>query len=183
MMQEIVDETFLKQLEEIQNIQEANQKKPEKKIYLFLDFDGVINVFLKPGTPEYDAALQSNQFDFANRDCITRLSQLCLDYPIWIVISSSWRFSGVEYCRQYLVEHGLSDKVHFAGTTSIDSFQKRQLDIIDFLVDHPDFNGYLILDDIPMPEFGEYAILSDPLVGYDEEMDKRARSLCTRILG
>lgn len=167
---------------ELTTLMKNNKNQIKEKIYLFLDFDGVINVFLQPGTQQYEKALRENQFEFADRECIKRLNDLCLEYPIEIVISSSWRYSGIEYCRDYLMRYGLSREVTFAGSTSTETIQPRQLDIINYLFGHQDFWGFLILDDIFMPEFKEYAILIDPLKGYDIKTDKLARSLCSRIL-
>lgn len=177
------DETFQNQLKTIQEIISQNKANPDKKIYLFLDFDGVINVFLNPESEEYEQMLKEEVFDFANRGCVKRLSDFCLAYPIEIVIASSWRFSGVDYCRNYLLKYGLDEQVKFAGTTQAEILQRRQQDIALFLVEHPDFSGFLIVDDIPMLEFGENDIVVDPLKGFDENVDTKARLISTRILG
>lgn len=178
----IEDPKLLVQKRMIRSILVNNRDLEQKKIYLFLDFDGVINVFLEPGTPEFEAALKKKEFDFANRDCVARLDRLCHAFPIEIVLSSSWRYSGLEYCREYLMKYGLSEDVRFAGTTSIDTLQKRQLDIADYLVAHKDFNGFLILDDIEMPEFGKADLVMNPLKGFDDEQYAKAYEICTGFL-
>lgn len=178
----IEDPKFLVHQKMIRSILMNNRKLEPKKIYLFLDFDGVVNVFLEPGTPEFEAALKKKEFDFANRDCVARIDRLCHTFPIEIVLSSSWRYSGLEYCREYLMKYGLSEDVKFAGTTAIDTLQKRQLDIADYLVAHPDFSGFLILDDINMSEFGKADLVMNPLKGFDDTQYEKASEICTGFL-
>lgn len=57
------------------SIMTANRAKEDSVIYMFLDFDGVINIFLLEGTPEYEEALEKREFDFANRECVQRFNR------------------------------------------------------------------------------------------------------------
>jgi len=63
----------------IRQIMKKNRKQGVTKIDLFLDFDGVINVFLLPGTEKYEEKAKQEVFEFADKDCVKRVSDLCLE--------------------------------------------------------------------------------------------------------
>lgn len=86
-----------------------NIKNGKKKYYLFLDFDGVINIWCREEKdPLFKVrSIKEDDCQFADIPSIKRLSDLCLKYDINIVISSSWRFAGVGYCQRYLKKCGL----------------------------------------------------------------------------
>lgn len=152
-----------------------NRKHRDPVIYMFLDFDGVINVFCEPGSPEYEQAVSTGDFDFANRIIIKRLNKMYHDYPIRIVISSSWRYGGLDYCREYLLKGGMDPDVSFYGTTEIDMYLTRENEIVDYLFEHPDFSGFIVFDDIHMPHLTKYQIETNPMKGWTEEKDQEAR--------
>lgn len=166
-------------LNNLEYIMKTNRKTGLRKFYLFLDFDGVINVFFMPGTPEYEkkAAESKDHFDFADRGAVEHLNNLSRDYPISLVISSSWRFGGLKSCVKYLKEAGMSDQITIAGTTQIDHFQTREEDIQEYLLSHPDFTGFIIFDDGNMPNLSKYLVLTNPLKGWNEERDTYARNI------
>ena len=116
-------------------------------------------------------------FDFADRKCVGRLNSICKDYPIEVILSSSWRFSGVDYCRKYLETAGLESHVHIAGTTQTEVFQHREKDILQYITDHPDCAGYIVFDDGSMPHLAGHMIQTNPFRGWDEERDRYARLL------
>ncbi|MCR5230627.1 MAG: hypothetical protein K6D03_10925 [Solobacterium sp.] len=143
--------------------------------YLFLDFDGVINVPYEPDTPEYEYALAHN-FDFFRRDMVERVNRLCRDYGLQTVLTSSWRFSGLDYCRQVLYEAGFDRNLIIAGMTDAeDIFEHRDYLIYQWVLSHPQTAAIMILDDIPMPSLSEYEANTDFDYGYTEEKDREAR--------
>lgn len=160
---------------------ERNRRAGGRKIYGFLDFDGVINVFHQPGSPEYERLLQQDpeHFNFADPGCVRRVSDLCVDYGIDIVISSSWRYAGLEYCRSYLKDAGMSDRVRFAGVTDDAVSGSREKKIVDYLRAHDDYIQFLVFDDIYMKHLRRHLLHCDCTQGYTEELDEQAR----RILG
>ena len=166
--------------EKLQAIMRANRRN--EKYYLFLDFDGVINVFYLEGTPEYEEVSKRASFDFSDHHCVGRLDRLCHDYPLHIVISSSWRFSGPQYCEDYLRLGGLSEDIHVEDVTNIVSMQPREEDITEYLFAHPDFSGFLILDDMNMPHLADYHVKTNPLQGYTEERDALARKIIQNFM-
>lgn len=160
---------------------EENRRAGRKRIYGFLDFDGVINVFHQPGTPEYERLLQQDpeHFNFADPGCVRRVSSLCTDYGIDVVISSSWRYAGLDYCRAYLIDAGMDEQVKFAGMTDDAVSGSREKKITDFLHAHNDYVQFLVFDDIYMKHLRSHLLHCDSTKGYTEELDERAR----RILG
>ncbi len=160
----------------LQWIMKKNKILGKKKIYMFLDFDGVINIFYKEGTPEYEALMKSKYFEFADKKCVRRLSDLCLEFDIDVVISSSWRYSGVEYCTQYLREAGLDERVKVVGTTEED-FHSRQEQIYNYLKKHLDFTGFVVIDDIDMTQLARYQVVTDIWEGLTEEKILEAKKI------
>lgn len=146
----------------------------KEKIYLFLDFDGVINVFYLEGTPEYEEKIKIEEFEFFDRDCVERLNEICHAYPIEIVLSTSWRYAGIDYCRDYLHKAGLDEDIPIVGVTEEEFYKPRQEEITDYLFAHPDFTGFLILDDGNMKDLTDYLVLTCPIIGLNEEKKEEA---------
>ena len=161
-----------------------NRNKGVQKFCLFLDFDGVINVFLDPDDPATEDRLKkmATRFDFADRKCVARLNQLLHDYPIDAVISSSWRYEGLQPCIDYLKNAGLKETDKVVGVTEIDLNKTRQEVICDYLLKHPYYSGFLVFDDIPMPEFPNEWVETYPFQGYDSERDVYARNLLQKAM-
>lgn len=157
----------------------AEKYKGPARIYLFLDFDGVINLF--PTDDNFEQRRYKNIFDLADRDCVKKLNAFAEDYPIEVVISSSWRYNGLDFCRDYLKNAGMSDKVKFAGMTQTEDFHKRSVDIFDYLTVHPDFSGLLIFDDLSLPEWHEFLVCTSMSQGWTEERDQYARELIRKF--
>jgi len=161
----------------IRNIMRKNRKKEDPFVYVFLDFDGVINVFYLEGTPEYYEMLAKGEFEFADRRCVERINRLHRDFPIRIILSSSWRFSGIPYCTEYLQNAGLDPEIKIYGMTQTEVFHPREEDIVSYLLEHPDFTGFVVLDDIHMKHLQAFEVETDPLKGYTEERDLKCREI------
>ena len=96
-------------------------------ICMFLDFDGVINTFLKEGTErEKNAYKDPDSFDFCDANCIDMLNQFCEGKHMDNVISSTWRFSGLSFCTKYLRQHGFH---YFQRSTGVIHGKKKFKDI------------------------------------------------------
>ncbi len=174
----MAEQAFLQQMIFVNDQTMAeNRQKGIHKYYLFLDFDGVINVFYLPGTPEYEEMVKMEEFEFADRRCVARLQALCRDYPIEVIISSSWRFSGLKNCIEYLRKAGLSEDTPIVDVTQGEKWQTRESDIHQYLYEHPDFSGYIVFDDMRMPHIPGHMVQTDPLKGWDAERDAYARTL------
>ncbi len=152
-----------------------NDRQGSKLRYLFLDFDGVINVPYEPDTPEFEYAVSHN-YDFFRRDMVNRVNRLCADYGLQTVITSSWRFNGMDFCRKVLYEAGFDRNLILAGATDSENiFEHRAVLIHKWVSEHPETAAIMILDDIPMSALSDYEANTDFDEGYTEEKDQEAR--------
>lgn len=156
-------------LQEIDQIAVNNIKHGKKKYYLFLDFDGVINIW-HVKNPQ---SIKDNDSQFADIPSIKRLSDLCLKYNLYIIISSSWRFAGAAYCANYLKRCGLKKGCKVAGITKQD-FEERQMHITDYLLEHPDYTGFMVLDDLYLPHLDKNLVKCETLEGFDKQKQHQA---------
>lgn len=148
---------------------------------LFLDFDGVVNVPYEYGTPEFDAAMAQGVYDFFRPEIVERLDKLIHEYDLHVVISSSWRYSGMEFCQNSLRNAGFSEDVAVEDLTVLsEGMPPRYLEILEYLEDHPRISEILILDDIPMHGLSDYAVQTVFEDGYDEAADQKARAILNR---
>ena len=148
---------------------------------LFLDFDGVVNVPYEYGTPEFNAAMDQGVYDFFRPEIVERLNQLVHEFDLHIVITSSWRYSGIEFCQNSLRNAGFSEDVVIEGMTEMnEDYPPRWTEILKYLEEHPETSDILILDDLPMHELSDFAVQTVFENGYDEEADRKARSILNR---
>ena len=157
----------------------SRRNRQLRKICAFLDMDGVVNVFYPEGTPEYAYRLEhrDDEMCMADKPGVKRLSDLFLEYGIDVVISSSWRYDGIAFCRSYLEKAGMDPTVHVVGATPCKQEGTREMHIAEYLLDHPDYAQYLIFDDMAMPHLRKHLLQCDCTQGYTEELDHRARTL------
>ena len=175
MSENIVDASSLHAIEKTIS---ANAGRGKKHIYLFLDFDGVINLFID--TDRDDAVeimrKRAETMEFADRECVRNLDQLLSDHPeIDVIISSSWRLKGVEYCRQYLKKAGLNRVSQITDVIEHKEELHRSQEIANYLLQHPDYTDYMIFDDQSMSVFGDRWVYTHPYHGYDAERDAWVR--------
>ncbi|MDD5851188.1 MAG: HAD domain-containing protein [Galactobacillus timonensis] len=137
-----------------------NRKKGKEDNLLFLDFDGVINTF------DDDA---KKNYQMPSHRCMKNLNQLCHDRHLKIVISSSWRYDGIENCEKYLREGGLDPDIEIVGTTPKMDFKGRPAEILQYVTKEKDLTGFLIVDDLPMDYLSAFAYRTDFEKGLDQE--------------
>ncbi|MDD3172055.1 MAG: HAD domain-containing protein [Herbinix sp.] len=116
---------------------------------LFLDIDGVINTpipqikgdtITKPTLFNYDG--------IANRQALLLISYLCAKYNLSIVISSSWRkYVELSSLSKLLYKNGLHVSVPIIGKTPVYDYEKRGVEIREYLLENPKYNEYYIIDD------------------------------------
>lgn len=154
----------------------ANRAHAIHKTALFLDFDGVLHVFYMQGTPEYEKAVQrmKQKMDLIDPDCLANLDELVSEYDMDIIISSSWRFNGLDYCRKYLQKSGFRHVNRIIDVTD-DLNLDRRIEILKYLNDHPVYSSFLVLDDIRMKEFKGCAPVIDPTKGFNTKVLKAAQ--------
>lgn len=118
---------------------------------IFLDFDGVLNCQLFYETkPKKDVYSPSDGIDPVR---VGWLNQLCEDTDSAVVISSTWRASGLEYCANVLKEAGATfvildrtPNLHVARGCEIDRWLRDNC-MTHFGVHGHDFYRYAIIDD------------------------------------
>lgn len=148
------------------------------KIAIFLDFDGVINVYLKEDTERYTKAIEDpDSFDFCVDYTIHNLNKLCQKYRPDIIISSTWRFSGIGFCKKYLRQHGFKYSNYIKDTTQMDWHVEREEEILNYLLAHRKYSNYVILDDLDMPLLKDHLVLTNSFEGLDEEKSQEAEEI------
>lgn len=121
---------------------------------IFLDIDGVLNCELY-FQKERSAGIIKHPLSSLCPERIGWLNQLCKDTAAKVVLSSTWRYSGLEYCRQVLKEAGADFEI-IDITPNLRSesclrgneillWMKSNIEIIG--CNHYDFHSYVIIDD------------------------------------
>ena len=174
---------FNADLKLVKQILRENREKGIRKYAMFLDFDGVIHVFYVQGTPQYERAVQrmKQKMDFIDPDSLANVDAITEEYDMDIIISSSWRYNGLDYCRNYLKKSGMKHADHIVDTTQDEAFLDRRIEIAEYLIAHPIYSGFIVLDDIRMPEFEGSYIRINPTIGFDEERLGHAKKILAGI--
>lgn len=167
-------------LHNIMKVNKLKYGKDYKYNLLFLDFDGVINVPVLDFDHLTDEEL-SNLYNKANIDRINNLNKLCKMFDLNIVISSSWRVSGLEYCKNYLLQSELDPTINIVGLTKNEGFMKRYIEIYDYLIEHSNFTNFLIIDDLYMHHLDYHAIKTEFEFGFNENKLNEAIELCKKF--
>lgn len=166
----------------VSEIFEENRRNGIRRYALFLDFDGVIHVFYVQGTPEYEAAVKrmKNKMEFIDPDALSNVDEIVSEYDMDIIISSSWRYNGLDYCRNYLKKSGMKNYGKIIDITQDEVFLDRRIEIAEYLISHPVYSGFIVLDDIRMPEFKGSYIRIDPTKGFDSGALNNAKTVLDR---
>lgn len=157
--------------------QKANPGK--ERNLLFLDFDGVINTYREDNSREMFTGRRSNMkfMDVSDEESMKNLNILVRKYDPEIIISSSWRYSGLDYCRDYLYHCGLMEKARISDITTTGEMAPRHEEILSWLDKHHDFSNLVILDDIYMAELAAHQVMTRYPSGFDKDCLKRAKKL------
>lgn len=148
---------------------------------LFLDFDGVFNVSYETDSPEFRKAAEKGNFNFYRSDIVERLNRLIHEYELHVVVSSSWRYSGIAFCQQSLYEAGFDSDVIIEDITETgENWAERWKEILNYTEAHNDLSAILILDDINMKVLSPYAVQTEFYSGYTESCDSNARNILDR---
>ena len=158
-----------------------SRRKGSTHRLLFLDFDGVVNVPYDYDSPEFQEMEEKGEYDFFRPELVARVNRLCRDYGLSVVITSSWRYSGLDYCIDSLMRAGFDPAIEIEGMTDTDDpLFRREEEIFAYLMKTEAVSSFLLLDDIPMEKFRDYAVATPFYSGYDEESDLQARKILDR---
>lgn len=135
---------------------------------IFLDINGVLNS-LKSRSRAYSlnkdrTEIVRNSFD---ENCMLLLKKLVIETNSFIVVTSSWRKSS-EYYNIFLeVFKSYLPIERIIGTTKIDSYNPRILEIKDYLMacDHQISNFAILDDNNQMDDFNNHFVQVDSRYG------------------
>ncbi|MBQ1827234.1 MAG: hypothetical protein II126_04605 [Erysipelotrichaceae bacterium] len=150
-------------LEKAREKRSENSDEHEVVNVLFLDFDGVINIPLKPGRPL--------GFD---RECMENICRLCHRFDLKIVVISSWK-RGSSY-RQILYDQGLDGDIEVIGKTD-DLPGPREKEVMKYLTDNVFIDKFIIIDDGFFNELSPYQIKTSFANGFDLSRYREAEKL------
>lgn len=141
---------------------------------IFLDFDGVLNPQgnedVRRKLWHLDSSIKSkDEYGYLfDETCIRWLHYILLKTDAKIVISSSWRWIGLESIRLMWVSRNYPQNVY--GITRLSTFDKRSEDI-DIYINHHNVDKYCIIDDINMFE-GHHSnklVITDSGIGLERK--------------
>ena len=147
---------------------------------VFLDIDGVVNTLQINNKPfnTQRGGINRNGFYFllctesdeevSNRQAVMWLNKLCLETKSKIVISSTWRFSGLEKCKKALYNSGLDKKIEIIDITPYDYSRVRGKEIKNWLNIHKNIKNFVILDDdSDMEDLKDHLVLCNHNYGFN----------------
>ncbi len=136
---------------------------PLRDSLLFLDYGGVIDI------DPYSSIIDS--FDPM---CVANVSELCKDFSLKIVVTSSLK-NDPDYISA-LYDCGLDKSVAVLGKTR--NLGDREEEIIDFVSSHQVFiDRFIIIDDARLDGLASYQVRTDRRKGFTREKREEAEFL------
>ena len=129
------------------------------KGYLFLDFDGVINIF--------------NQHGKMSFPCLKAVSYLNK-------FISTGRYQGIRYCYEHLKKGGLDLPFELFDRTQTREVLAREEEIEQYLEKEGKLK-FLVLDDAYLKISPTYFLRTDCHCGWNEEVDNKLRLMAKKI--
>lgn len=125
---------------------------------IFLDFDGVLNheAFYKERFKKrYEEGAMSHPYSEVDPKSVANLNSLIEDTGAKVVISSTWRHSGLDYCKDVLEFHGFKGEIIDITPNLRSDNCLRGNEILKWVKDNEEliggryynFTEYVILDD------------------------------------
>lgn len=140
---------------------------------VFLDFDGVINSIQWIKNKDDKWKIKHS----INPQAIQWVSEFCEKYNYKVIISSTWRYGGLEECKKYLYDNGFRKSIDIIDTTPIIHGKERGDEITEWLNNHP-VEKYLIFDDdSDMTIHMDRLIKSNGFIGFTYDEYLRAENL------
>lgn len=139
------------------------------KGYLFLDFDGVINIFNQHG-----------KMSFPCLKAVSYLNKFINDTKLRVVITSTWRYQGIRYCYEHLKKGGLDLPFELFDRTQTREVLAREEEIEQYLEKEGKLK-FLVLDDAYLKISPTYFLRTDCHCGWNEEVDNKLRLMAKKI--
>lgn len=124
---------------------------------IFLDIDGVLNheaFYMERFKKRYEEGAVAHPYSEIDPQCVQNLNSLIAETGAKVVISSSWRHSGLDYCKDVLEYHGFKGEIIDITPTCKHNMCLRGNEIHEWIQNHRDDVG-------PYYNFKEYVILDD----------------------
>lgn len=167
---------------------------------IFLDIDGVLN-------PTYymNALHWMHEHSGGKIKMMDQYGQLFFDQNVQalnrvvelsgvkIVLSSTWRMAGLKQMKQMWIDRGLpgdlidvtptETTVVKRGMAEFYDLVSRGMEVECWLQDHPDVEGYVIIDDCRdfLEHQKERFVQTDPMIGFTEEDADRTIKILTSL--
>lgn len=146
---------------------------------LFLDIDGVLNNTVMWKNP--DVVWRSNQTDITmDLDNMQCLKELVFQTGCKIVLSTSWRTLGNRI--RYVFQE--ADLPPIEDATPVLGMNARAEEIQQYLLEHPDVDRYVILDDCDVfpGDIHNHLVQTNPMTGLTMEDVRKACAIITTPL-
>jgi hypothetical protein len=125
---------------------------------IFLDIDGVLNheqFYKERYEKRYEEGAIAHPYSEVDPKSVANLNNLCKETGAKVVISSTWRHSGLDYCKDVLEFHGFTGEIIDITPDGRGGMTLRGNEILQWtknnekLLGEPyyNFNEYVILDD------------------------------------
>lgn len=124
---------------------------------IFLDIDGVLNheaFYKERNEKRYEKGAIAHPYSEIDPKCVEKLNILCQESGAKVVLSSTWRHSGLDYCKDVLEFHGFKGEIIDITPTLRSSDYVRGNEILKWIRDNHklvgdyyNFTEYVILDD------------------------------------
>lgn len=124
---------------------------------IFLDIDGVLNherFYKERFSKRYEEVAIAHPYSEIDPECVKKLNILCEETGAKVVISSTWRHSGLDYCVDVLKFHGFTGEVIDITPSLNGDNYVRGNEILKWIKDNKklvgdyyNFTEYVILDD------------------------------------
>lgn len=154
----------------------------EKKIIIFLDFDGVLHSQEWFNEMEDAQDFDMNRF---NPAAVERLNKLVAATNAKIVVSSSWRYGrSIEQLRELLKKNGVEGEVIDACKCTF-SFLRRDMEVFRWIKEYGVPDAFVALDDdLSILQYGRCAVNTTWERGLlDEHVDEAAASIKEQLEG
>lgn len=121
---------------------------------LFLDYDGVLNHEMFYNEQAKNEIKIEYPYSSIDPNCVNFLNDLVDKTDAKIVVSSTWKNSGIDYCRDVLEYHGFKGEIIDVTPNLRSENCLRGNEILKWIKDNEELVG-------PYYNFNEYVILDD----------------------
>ncbi len=154
---------------------------------IFLDLDGVANTIEDYKREKYVLTVGNSVFGDGpplNAAMVARVQKIAETAGAAIVLSTSWRLAPIDLV-EYLSKNGITAPIidqtpRLPGVTSTGRNFQRSDEIARWLMDHPEVESFVILDDMEEAGLGTRLVKTQETVGLQDEHVEEALAILAR---